>query len=79
MQFSCIATVTAVLLMNLTASAYQDGSGGSTIRSERAVNNVQPVVVDYGPTNGGPFGSLSQCSVYDGDYLCTGDEHLPKY
>jgi len=58
MRYSRLATATVVLLMNLTAFAYQDGDGSSTIQSSApaataAVNNVQPVVVDYGPTTVG--------------------------
>ena len=82
MRYSRLATATAVVLMNPTAYAYQDGDRGSPIRTAAAataaVNNVQPVVVDYGP-HGGPFGSLSQCSVYHGDSVCAGHQHLPKY
>ena len=42
----------AVVLINFTAYGYQDGNGSSPI-STAAVNNVQPVIVDYGPTTSG--------------------------
>ena len=51
-------TAVAVVMMSLTASAYQDGNGGSSFHGSAesapvAVNNVQPVTVDYGPTTSG--------------------------
>jgi len=58
MRYSRVATATAVMLMNFTLCAYQNGEGSSTTRTSAAVataavNNVQPVVVDYGPTTSG--------------------------
>src|SRR6185312_7702804 len=52
MPYSRIAMAMAVVLINFTAYGYQDGNGSSPI-STAAVNNVQPVVVDYGPTTSG--------------------------
>jgi hypothetical protein len=55
MRYSRVAAAAAVLLINFAASAYQEGNGSSSIQTSTAatsapVNNVQPVVVDYGPT-----------------------------
>ena len=52
MPYSRIAMAMAVVLINFTAYGYQDGNGSSPI-STAAVNNVQPVIVDYGPTTSG--------------------------
>ena len=58
MRCSQVLMAATVLLINFPASAYQDGngsgsSGGSAGLASPAVNNVQPVVVDYGPTTSG--------------------------
>ena len=52
MRYSRVAMATAVVLINFTAYAYQDGNASGSIATA-AVNNVQPVVVDYGPTTAG--------------------------
>jgi len=59
-RFSPAAAVTAVLLMSLAACSAGSSSGvssgtGVTTTTPTAVNNVQPVLMDYGPIVNGQY------------------------
>jgi hypothetical protein len=45
-----LAAGAAILVMGLTACGGGGGSGGTTTTTVTPVNNVQPVIMDYGPT-----------------------------
>ena len=53
MRYSRVAAAAAVVLMNSIAFGYQDGAVRTSTAATAAVNNVQPVSVDYGPTKAG--------------------------